>query len=141
MFLHDLKLIFGAFGAVVVTAAGVGVWARQETKGTPELAPEQVARVVESVPANEIDQPVTADSSNDSDAIEITSSLKYGDGQADGKKSIGGSGELIEFSGPAAAVKVAGVRIHGSRYGQVQALRESFLIYLSPTGLAKMAHQ
>jgi RNA polymerase sigma factor (sigma-70 family) len=32
MFLHDLKLISGALVAVMVAAAGVGVWARQETK-------------------------------------------------------------------------------------------------------------
>ncbi|HQU42084.1 MAG TPA: hypothetical protein PK867_04695 [Pirellulales bacterium] len=55
--------------------------------------------------------------------------LKYGDGQADGKQSLGGSGELIEFALPEAARKVAGLRIHGSRYGFPEAPEESFLIY------------
>src|SRR5262245_24661632 len=55
--------------------------------------------------------------------------LKYGDGRADGKQSLGGSGELIEFSLPSGASKVAGVRIHGSRYGPPEAPDESFLIY------------
>jgi RNA polymerase sigma-70 factor (ECF subfamily) len=55
--------------------------------------------------------------------------LKYGDGQADGKQSLGGSGELIEFSVPPGASKVAGVRIHGSRYGTPEAPDERFLIY------------
>jgi hypothetical protein len=55
--------------------------------------------------------------------------LKYGDGRADGKQSLGGSGELIEFSLPRGASKVNGVRIHGSRYGAPDAPDESFLIY------------
>lgn len=56
--------------------------------------------------------------------------LKYSDGQADGKKSLGGSGEMIRFTSPAADVKVTGVRIHGSRYGAPDAPNESFLIYI-----------
>ncbi len=55
--------------------------------------------------------------------------LKYGDGQPDGKQSVGGSGPMIEFTFPAAAGKAAGVRIHGARYGQPQPPQESFLIY------------
>jgi hypothetical protein len=43
--------------------------------------------------------------------------LTYGDGQADGKKSLGGSGEMIEFTLPADGQKVASVRIHGVWYG------------------------
>jgi RNA polymerase sigma factor (sigma-70 family) len=140
MFLHDLKLMFGALVAVMVAAAGVGVWARQETKVTAVKAPEQVTRIEESIPVNEIDQPATEELSNNSDAAEIPSSLKYGDGQADGKKSIGGSGELIEFTGAAAAVKVAGVRIHGSRYGQAQAPQESFLIYFLNNDMSRILH-
>jgi hypothetical protein len=140
MFLHDLKLIFGALVAVMVAAAGVGVWARQEAKVTAVRAPEQVTRIEESIPVNEIDQPATEELSNDSDAVDIPSSLKYGDGQADGKKSIGGSGELIEFTGAAAAVKIAGVRIHGSRYGQAQAPQESFLIYFLNNDMSRILH-
>jgi hypothetical protein len=140
MFLHDFKLIFGALVAVMVAAAGVGVWARQETKVTADRAPEQVTRIEESVPVNEIDQPATEELSNDSEAGDIPGSLKYGDGQADGKKSIGGSGELIEFTGAAAAVKVAGVRIHGSRYGQAQAPQESFLIYFLNNDMSRILH-
>jgi hypothetical protein len=55
--------------------------------------------------------------------------LKYGDGQADGKKSLGGSGEMIEFTLPADDQKVVGVRIHGSRYGLPDPPDESFLIF------------
>jgi RNA polymerase sigma-70 factor (ECF subfamily) len=55
--------------------------------------------------------------------------VKYGDGEADGKQSLGGSGELIEFTLPGGANKVAGLRIHGSRYGLPDAPEESFLIY------------
>jgi hypothetical protein len=55
--------------------------------------------------------------------------LKYGDGQADGKKSLGGSGEMIEFTLPSDGQKVAGMRIHGSRYGLPDPPDESFLIH------------
>jgi Sigma-70 region 2 len=133
-------LISGTLVAVMVALAGVGVWARQETKVTAVRAPEQVTRIEESIPVNEIDRPATEELSNDSDAVDIPSSLKYGDGHADGKKSIGGSGELIEFTGAAAAVKVAGVRIHGSRYGQAQAPQESFLIYFLNNDMSRILH-
>jgi RNA polymerase sigma-70 factor (ECF subfamily) len=55
---------------------------------------------------------------------------KYGDGRADGKKSLGGSGEMIEFQLPDDGLKIAGVKIHGSRYGLPEAPDERFLIYL-----------
>jgi hypothetical protein len=55
--------------------------------------------------------------------------LKYGDGQADGKKSLGGAGEMIEFTLPEDGQKVAGVMIHGSRYGSPEPPDEQFLIY------------
>jgi len=40
--------------------------------------------------------------------------LEYGDGKADGKKSLGGNGEMIKFtlpSGPGLMNKVKGLRI------------------------------
>jgi hypothetical protein len=58
-----------------------------------------------------------------------TPSLKYGDGQPDGKQSLGGSGEIVGFTLPAEDSKVGGIRIHGSRYGMSEAPSESFLIY------------
>ena len=55
--------------------------------------------------------------------------LAYGDGKPDGKKSLGGSGHLIRFSLPTAGRQAAGLRIHGSRYGQPEPPQESFLVY------------
>ncbi len=55
--------------------------------------------------------------------------LKYNDGAADGKKSLGGSGEMIRFTLPQDKQKIGGVRIHGSRYGLPKAPDEKFLIY------------
>jgi hypothetical protein len=60
---------------------------------------------------------------------DATTPGKYNDGTADGKKSIGGSGEMIRFTMPDANQKVSGVRIHGSRYGVPKAPDEKFLIY------------
>jgi RNA polymerase sigma-70 factor (ECF subfamily) len=56
--------------------------------------------------------------------------FKHHDGSADGKKSLGGSGEMIRFALPEDKGKLAGIKIHGSRYGQPQAPNESFLIYI-----------
>lgn len=57
--------------------------------------------------------------------------LKYSDDQPDGKQSVGGSGEMIEFTLPTECGKAKGLRIHGSRYGQAQPPKESFLIFFS----------
>jgi hypothetical protein len=54
--------------------------------------------------------------------------LSYHDGTADGKKSLGGSGEMIHFELLGDGGKVASVRIHGSRYGYPQPPKESFSI-------------
>jgi hypothetical protein len=54
--------------------------------------------------------------------------LKYGDGKADGKKSFGGSGQMIRFELPEGVDAIRGVRIHGSRYGYPQAPKEDFEI-------------
>jgi RNA polymerase sigma-70 factor (ECF subfamily) len=56
--------------------------------------------------------------------------LRYGDGTPDGKKSLGGSGPMIRFTAPSDGAKVAGVRVHGSRYGTPQPPDEQFLVYL-----------
>jgi RNA polymerase sigma-70 factor (ECF subfamily) len=54
--------------------------------------------------------------------------LGYGDGKPDGKKSLGGSGEMIRFELPEGVTKTKGIRIHGSRYGDPQAPKEDFEI-------------
>jgi RNA polymerase sigma-70 factor (ECF subfamily) len=66
--------------------------------------------------------------------------LKYGDGQADGKQSLGGSGEMIEFSLPSGTTKIAGLRIHGSRYGLPEAPDESFLIFFLDADAKHIVH-
>ena len=63
-----------------------------------------------------------------------------GDGKPDGKKSIGGSGEMIELGCPTGASKVIGVKIHGSRYGQAQPPKESFLIYFLSKDRKRILH-
>src|SRR3954463_14941977 len=65
-------------------------------------------------------------------------SLKYGDGQADGKRSLGGSGEMIEFALPEDGQKLAGVRIHGSPYGLPDPPDESFLVYFLNKDLSEV---
>lgn len=58
--------------------------------------------------------------------------LSYHDDTADGKKSLGGDGELLSFALPEGSEnggKVVGIRIHGSRYGLPQPPKEDFMIY------------
>jgi hypothetical protein len=64
--------------------------------------------------------------------------VKYGDGQPDGKKSLGGSGEMIQFTLPVGQQKIDGIRIHGSRYGTPEAPKESFLIYVLNQDLSEV---
>ena len=57
--------------------------------------------------------------------------LKYGEGKAGGKKSLGGSGEMIEFTLPAGTAEafVNALRVHGARYGNDEPPDEKFLVY------------
>jgi hypothetical protein len=66
-----------------------------------------------------------------------TQVLKYGDGKADGKKSLGGSGEMIKFTMPEGYTTLTGISIHGSRYGMPQAPKEDFMIFIMDEEHAK----
>lgn len=66
--------------------------------------------------------------------------LSYGDGRADGKKSYGGNGHLIEFELPEGVTKIKGIRIHGSRYGTAEAPTEDFEITFLDDKLDEVLH-
>ncbi len=51
--------------------------------------------------------------------------LKYDDGKPDGRKSIAGTGEMIQFTLPNTTQKLRSVRIHCSRYGYSKAPDEN----------------
>jgi RNA polymerase sigma factor (sigma-70 family) len=140
MLLNDLRVASVAVLAVAVSAAGVGVWARQEPGPGLNASPVQTARAEETIAGPDYEDLADPDQAEAAPEGDNVAALTYGDGTPDGKKSLGGSGELIQFSGPAAAVKVSGVRIHGSRYGQAQAPRESFLIYFLNEELTRVLH-
>jgi RNA polymerase sigma-70 factor (ECF subfamily) len=57
------------------------------------------------------------------------SDLHYDNNKAAGKRSLGGSGEIIQFSLPGEKGRITGIRIHGSRYGMPQPPAEDFVIY------------
>ncbi|MBN1591013.1 MAG: hypothetical protein JW888_15980 [Pirellulales bacterium] len=61
-----------------------------------------------------------------------TKVLSYGDGTAEGERSLGGSGHLIKFDlGKDSAVnQVVGLELFGSRYGDPEPPREDFHVYL-----------
>jgi hypothetical protein len=69
-----------------------------------------------------------------------SAALKYGDGHAEGKQSLGGSGEMIEFILPRDSGKIGGLKIHGARYGMPQAPDESFLIFFLSQDRKRILH-
>ena len=56
--------------------------------------------------------------------------LKYGDGKADGRKSLGGNGELLKIAAPSEKMKISKIKIHGSRYGMPEPPKEDFTVYI-----------
>ena len=66
--------------------------------------------------------------------------LKYGVGKPDGKRSLGGSGEMIRFTLPEKQNAVVGIRIHGSRYGTPQPPKEDFLVYILSEDRTQILH-
>jgi beta-lactamase regulating signal transducer with metallopeptidase domain/tetratricopeptide (TPR) repeat protein len=56
--------------------------------------------------------------------------LSNDDGSSAGKRSIAGSGHAVRFEAPSDECTLKAVRIYGSRYGEVQAPKEDFHIWL-----------
>ncbi len=56
--------------------------------------------------------------------------MKHNDGTAEGRLVIGDAGEAVHFTMPKEGEKLAGVRIHGSRYGAAEAPKEKFVVYI-----------
>jgi RNA polymerase sigma factor (sigma-70 family) len=151
---HNLKVFAGVLLTVALVSTGVGVWAEQKSalgQTRDDIIGVQISnRAIAPKATNRESDPRAEDPARagltdggadfeleeyvgEPPADEIVASLKYNDGRPDGKKSLGGPGEMIEFSAPSETNHVSGLRVHGARYGNAQAPRESFLIYfLSP---------
>lgn len=56
--------------------------------------------------------------------------LKHDDDKPDGKRSLGGNGEMIRFTLPEGKWKLKGIQLHGSRYGYPQPPDEDFQVYI-----------
>jgi RNA polymerase sigma-70 factor (ECF subfamily) len=131
MWLHELKMIAGGMMAGAILAAGVVATGAArpvpaaEGPAVPEDDPGIPAADAVASPAPEEAAPAV---------------LKYGDGQADGKQSLAGSGEMIRFSASKATARVAALRIHGSRYGLPEPPDESFLIYFLTEDRKRIIH-
>ena len=63
-------------------------------------------------------------------SLSFSSTATQAELKAAGKKSIGGSGEMIQLNLPAEQRELSGIRIHGSRYGTATPPQERFLIFL-----------
>ncbi len=73
---------------------------------------------------------VPAEQKPETDASIQPAALSYGDREPDGKRSLGGSGEMIEFMRPEGQGRLSGIKVHGSGYGLPDAPDEKFLVYI-----------
>jgi RNA polymerase sigma-70 factor (ECF subfamily) len=139
MFVHKLKLIAGGMIAGAILAAGVV--ATGAARALPETRPDP-PKVASEPPPGETEDGGGPRSEPAAPPVveEAPAALKYGDGQPDGKQSLAGSGEMITFSAAKAPARVAGLRIHGSRYGMPQPPEESFLIYFLTEDRKRILH-
>jgi RNA polymerase sigma factor (sigma-70 family) len=152
MFFQKLKLAIALILVAAMTAASAGVWAHQASQADPDLQIDHAtpAAAEEENPfptevesdlllvAEEEDE--LAETQTDSARSEKVIDASLGDGKPDGKRSLGGSGEMIELKMPDGASKVLGVKIHGSRYGAAQPPKESFLIYFLNKDRTRILH-
>ena len=139
MWFHKLRMIAGGMIAGAILAAGVvatgAARALQESRPDPPAVNEH-----RPAPATEDRGTPDGAAADPAPVEEAPAVLKYGDGQADGKQSLGGSGEMITFSATSAPARVAGLRVHGSRYGNPQPPDESFLIYFLTEDRKRILH-
>jgi RNA polymerase sigma factor (sigma-70 family) len=138
MWFHGLKMIAGGMMAGAILATGIvatgAAWARQGRDVHPPAAASEPS------PATADSDTTYGESASPAPTEEAPAVLKYGDGQPDGKQSIAGSGEMITFSAAKSSARVAGLRIHGSRYGTPQPPQESFLIYFLTEDRKRILH-
>jgi RNA polymerase sigma factor (sigma-70 family) len=140
MWFDKLRMIAGGMIAgAVLTASVVATGA---ARALPAPAPDApTASEPHPAPTTEERRDTPAPADADPTPVEAAPSvLKYGDGQADGKQSLGGSGEMISFSAAKAPAKIAGLRVHGSRYGNPEPPDESFLIYFLTEDRKRILH-
>ena len=153
MFLHNLRALMAATLVVSLTAACALGWAgqaRQTEAPALDVSTSLGQDDSETSEALEVDPESFLDGEADEDFEEDQKSAPressavinepLGDGKPDGKKSLGGSGEMIELGMPAGASRLTGVKIHGSRYGQAQPPKESFLIYFMSKDRKRILH-
>jgi RNA polymerase sigma factor (sigma-70 family) len=152
MLMQKLRVVLAAIVAAAMTAAGAGVWAQQSLRADSEAPIESPAPLFaepEGSPSEEVEPGLFLDGDEeefdenektDPARPETAISPMFGDGKPDGKKSLGGTGEMIELAMPDGTSKVVGVKIHGSRYGQPQAPKESFLIYFLTKDRKRILH-
>ena len=66
--------------------------------------------------------------------------LKYGDGKPDGKKSIAGTGEMIQFTLPDTSQQLRSLKIHCARYGYPRAPDEDVEISVVSEDTTELIH-
>lgn len=64
----------------------------------------------------------------------------YHDGTPDGRKSIAGTGEMIQFTAPGETATLRGIRLHCARYGHPQPPKENVKVYLVGEDTSDILH-
>ncbi len=152
MILQKLKIALALTLAAALTA-GACVWAQQALQADSDAPRESASSPTieeENAPSLEVEPALFLEGEEGEETAEEQKSdfgkqekridASLGDGKPDGKRSLGGSGEMIELGMPDGASKVLGVKIHGARYGLPEAPKESFLIYFMNKNRTRILH-
>ena len=149
MWYHNLRMIaatamVGGIVAGIVATGAARAWPGPRPEPVPPASPSEPrptpAAAEPGKPAESRELPAAGADPGPAPEEAAPSALKYGDGQADGKQSLGGSGEMIRFTASKTPARVAALRIHGSRYGLPEPPDESFLIYFLTEDRLRILH-
>ena len=115
------------------------VFATKDEAGNPTPIPPDLYAKAKQV-NDELDKYVREYAKDASADMTGMKELAVDDGKSVGKSSIGGSGHAVLLEAPADNMFLRAVRIYGSRYGEAQAPKENFQVWLCDEQ-AKVLHQ
>ena len=126
--------VCGAIVALLTMGTDDRTYAQVASDVTPAVAP--VRPHGDDTPAIRIAQATQGKSRTKNPLV-----LNYGDGKPDGRKSLGGSGEVIRFALPTGTERVRTIKIHGSRYGYPRPPKEDFHIIFLNEDMTEVLHK
>jgi beta-lactamase regulating signal transducer with metallopeptidase domain len=104
-----------------------------------QVIPDKPVKIV-ATKKNSSESEKEAEAARSADTAKNGLVLKYGDGKSDGQRSLGGSGEAIQFTLPTEKGQLKGIRLFGSRYGLPQPPKEDVLVYILNEDMSQVLH-